>query len=174
VSGPRTPSSARRTRPSGQALVELALVLPVFLMMLFGIIDGARLVVGYNTVSQAAREGARRAVVQAPFIGKMGAQCTAPVCPSVTAFRTNVVAAASSQAIIVGPILTENTFIACTSVASAPTGNWVTPNNNCSTANAAGNVVSVRIVAGLTPITPIISSLIPSVTLASSATMALP
>ena len=46
----------------GQArrLVEFALVLPVFLLMLFGLIDVGRYVYMNSVLSQAAREGARR------------------------------------------------------------------------------------------------------------------
>jgi Flp pilus assembly protein TadG len=40
-------------------LVEFALVLPVFLLMFFGLIDIGRYVYTANALSQAAREGAR-------------------------------------------------------------------------------------------------------------------
>ena len=43
----------------GQALVEFALVLPIFLLLLFGLIDVGRLVYTWNALNQAAREGAR-------------------------------------------------------------------------------------------------------------------
>jgi len=45
-----------------QALIEFALVSPVLLLLLFGIIDIGRAVFYYDTVSHAAREGARVAV----------------------------------------------------------------------------------------------------------------
>jgi Flp pilus assembly protein TadG len=45
-----------------QALIEFALVSPVLLMLLFGIVDIGRAVFYYNTVNHAAREGARIAV----------------------------------------------------------------------------------------------------------------
>ena len=47
----------RRTR--GQALVEFALVLPIFLIILFGIIDFGRYVYTANAISNGTREGAR-------------------------------------------------------------------------------------------------------------------
>jgi Flp pilus assembly protein TadG len=47
----------------GQALVEFALVIPIFLLMLFGILDLGRAVYAYSTLNNAAREGARVAVV---------------------------------------------------------------------------------------------------------------
>ena len=60
----------RRSTARGQALVEFALVLPVFLMLLFGLIDGGRYVFMNNVQSQAAREGARVAAAEASWIGK--------------------------------------------------------------------------------------------------------
>ena len=47
----------------GQSLVELALTLPVILLMLFGIIELGRAFLIYSEVSNAAREGARCGVV---------------------------------------------------------------------------------------------------------------
>jgi hypothetical protein len=44
---------------SGQALVEFALILPIFLILLFGIIDFGRYVYTANSLNNAAREGAR-------------------------------------------------------------------------------------------------------------------
>jgi len=46
----------------GQALVEFGLVSIVFLTMVFGIIDFARLMQSWVTVQYAAREGARYAL----------------------------------------------------------------------------------------------------------------
>lgn len=55
----------RRTRHSvrGQSLVEFALVLPLFLLLIFGIIDLGRGVFAYNAIQNAAREGVRVAIV---------------------------------------------------------------------------------------------------------------
>ena len=54
---------ARRRRFPGQALVEFALVFPLFAVIFFGIIDLGRGIYMYNGVSQAAREIARSASV---------------------------------------------------------------------------------------------------------------
>lgn len=54
--------STRRNR-AGQALVEFALVIPVFLLLLVGLFDLGRAVFAYNTLTNAAREGARLAIV---------------------------------------------------------------------------------------------------------------
>jgi hypothetical protein len=51
------------TTTRGQTLVEFALILPVFILILVGIFDGGRLVFAYHTVNNAAREGGREATV---------------------------------------------------------------------------------------------------------------
>jgi Flp pilus assembly protein TadG len=51
------------TRQSGQAMVEFALILPVLLLILLGIIDGGRLVYAYNDIANAAREAGRTAII---------------------------------------------------------------------------------------------------------------
>lgn len=61
---PRSTSrSRRRRRTRGQSLVEFALVLPVFLMILSGIMDMGFLLYSRMTVINAAREGARVATI---------------------------------------------------------------------------------------------------------------
>lgn len=52
-----------RPRDRGAAAVETALVLPLLLMLVFGIIDFGRLLNAQLTVSAAAREGARAAAI---------------------------------------------------------------------------------------------------------------
>ena len=55
--------SVRVTRSRGQSLVEFALVLPVFMVLLMALLDFGRVVFAQNTVAQAAREAARFAAV---------------------------------------------------------------------------------------------------------------
>jgi hypothetical protein len=55
--------SSRRRDQRGQALMEFAIVLPVFLAILLGMIDIGRGVWANNTVANAAREAARYASV---------------------------------------------------------------------------------------------------------------
>lgn len=52
-----------RNRDRGQALVEFALIVPIFLLILFGIFDVGRAIYAFNTINQAAREAARLAIV---------------------------------------------------------------------------------------------------------------
>lgn len=49
----------------GQALTEVALVLPLFFAMVFGVIDIGRVIWANDVVANAAREGARFASVHA-------------------------------------------------------------------------------------------------------------
>lgn len=48
-----------RPRARGQAMLELALILPVFLLILMAIVEAGRLLLIYSSVSSASREAAR-------------------------------------------------------------------------------------------------------------------
>ncbi len=54
----------RRDRGRGQALTEFALVIPIFMLILGGIIDAGFMLYSRMSVINAAREGARAAVTQ--------------------------------------------------------------------------------------------------------------
>lgn len=47
----------------GQAMVEFALVAPIFFLLLFVVIEGGRFIFYYETLNNATREGARYAIV---------------------------------------------------------------------------------------------------------------
>ncbi len=51
-----------RGRHSGQSMVEFAVLAPVFFILLLGTIDLGRAIYIYNSISDAAREGARAAI----------------------------------------------------------------------------------------------------------------
>lgn len=48
---------------AGQDLVEYALVLPLLLLLIFGIVEFSLVFMDYNTIANAAREGARAATL---------------------------------------------------------------------------------------------------------------
>jgi Flp pilus assembly protein TadG len=50
-------------RARGQALVEFALIVPLFFTLLFGIIEVGRFIFYYEILNNATREGARYAIV---------------------------------------------------------------------------------------------------------------
>lgn len=54
----------RGNKQSGQSMVEFALVVPVFLVLMAGLLDGCRLLFTYNELQEAARVGARWAAVE--------------------------------------------------------------------------------------------------------------
>jgi len=52
-----------KNRTRGQTLVEFALILPIFVLVLVGIFDFGRAVYAYNTISNASREAVRIGIV---------------------------------------------------------------------------------------------------------------
>ena len=171
----------------GQSLVETALVLPIFLLILFGLVDVGRLVYTNSMTSQAAREGARLASVQARWIGATTADdvgCVASaaaitslnpgahVCPAdVATMRANIQAAANSELVAAGQIAVTNVYVRCDAAdATAPTGAWT--GASC-TSSDIGDQVSVRVVLTYVPLTPIVGPMLGSIVLSGSATMAI-
>jgi Flp pilus assembly protein TadG len=65
----RMSSRHLRVAAHGQAAAEFATVLMLFLILTFAIIQMAELVLAYNTVCEAAREGARAAIVHGEGTG---------------------------------------------------------------------------------------------------------
>ena len=61
-----TPVSTGRRTTSGQALAEFTIAATVFILLLFGVMELALGVYYYNTVSSAAREAVRYAIVHSP------------------------------------------------------------------------------------------------------------
>ena len=57
------PSGRRSTRKRGQAMVEFAMVLPIFMLVLSGVCDFGFMLYQRMTVINAAREGARAAAM---------------------------------------------------------------------------------------------------------------
>jgi Flp pilus assembly protein TadG len=53
----------RRWNERGQELVEFALVFPLLMLLVLGIIDFSVVVFSYNTIANAAREGVRYGIV---------------------------------------------------------------------------------------------------------------
>jgi len=178
----------------GQGLVEVALVLPIFLLVIFGLFDVGMLVYTNSTLSQAARESARVASTEAGWVGVPGDGCVddpsgigagnpgAHVCPpDPTSLKDDVVDAANRMAVALGQITA--VYVSCNDGSEAdpvPSGTWTDApggggngcHNSLGEANgSSGDFVSVRIEYTHQPITPVIGSLIGSVLLSGSATM---
>ena len=77
-----------RQSEGGQSLIEFALILPLFLLLVTGLFDVARAVFQENTLAYAAREGTRYAIVH-------GSGSADPVWPGNTTPVVNVVRSAA-------------------------------------------------------------------------------
>ena len=129
---------SRRPGQEGQGLVEFAMVLPVFVLAVFGLFDVGRLVYVNSTLSQAAREGARLAATEAAWIGLAENGCVADesaigsgnpgahVCPvSHSAFDAHIASAVNRMAVSVGPLAAVHVSCNEGSVSDpAPSGAW--------------------------------------------------
>ena len=81
-----------------QSLVEFALVLPLFLLIVTGIFDVARAVWQENTLAYASREGTRYAIVHGAAGNPIVGPCTTCLNP-VSNNLSNVVNAVTSNAV---------------------------------------------------------------------------
>ena len=54
---------AHRSRQRGQELVEYAITLPLFLLLVMGILDMGRATYYYSAIHNSAREGARYGII---------------------------------------------------------------------------------------------------------------
>ena len=159
----------------GQSLVEFALVIPLFLLILFGVVDAGRYVYMNSVLSQAAREGARLAAVEASWLGNPTSdpscnQPGGPVCPAnLAALTTDATNAANRMVAPFGSV--SNLYLSCNPSGSAPTGAWTSGTACTTNSGATGNVVSVRVVLTFTPLTPIIAQVMGTITTSGSATM---
>jgi Flp pilus assembly protein TadG len=151
-----------------QALIEFALISPVLLLLLFGIVDIGRAVFYYDTMGHAAREGARTAVqasdqlptnanVLATVIAQLaGIQASAP-CPQ------GPISSGTPPANTAWVYVTEpgpSSSIETNPPMNAPGGEYsAAATGSCSAANpAAGNApLQVTIRFNLVLITPVIA-----------------
>lgn len=101
-----------RRRERGAAAVEFAIVLPILLLFLAGIIDFGRAMYTQAIVTNAAREGARAAVVNANASARATAAATpltvavaAGTCPAVGGPAANVTVTVTTDFdwILIGP-----------------------------------------------------------------------
>ncbi len=160
----------RRRTPGqeSQALIEFALISPLLLLLIFGIIDIGRAVFYYDTLDHAAREGARAAVK---------AQTTLPTNASVlSTVIAQVVGVSVTEPCPQGPVSSgtppNNAAWLYITEAPAPTSFEASPPMNapggeypaagtgsCNPINPAGNNESLQVTIrmNLVLITPIIS-----------------
>ncbi len=137
----------RRQRTRGQALVEFALALPIFLMMMMAVFDLGRMIYMYNGVAEAARELSR---VTSVHPGTPGALGSTPQTAAVLATQKGLI-----------PSLGDPTFTCVDIDGSSITDTCV-----------AGMQVKVVIKAPYQPVTPILS-MVGNILLASSSTFSI-
>lgn len=164
---------ARRGGQRSQSMVEFALVAPVLLLLIFGIIDFGRVIYEYVTINQAVNEGARVAIRDSPVL---------PTNSNVeTAVRVHAVDVVLSNPCPNGPITSvappaNSGWIFITepsppstveslspSLENAPGGQtWANSTASCSATNPAHShaPLQVTIRYSFVPITPMIGDLI--------------
>lgn len=126
-----------RRKTKGQSLVEMALILPMMLLLLFAIIDMGYYLYGYSTIYQAARNGADTASGLPPGVSKVAPARATPDTsdPCVAAIMTRIQADAS-----LFPDLTSG---------------GSTISINYPGTRALGQTIEVRIIYNIQPLTPL-------------------
>lgn len=145
-------SKPGRSGSGGQALVEFALVFPIFALLMLGLVDIGRYVYVSNTVNEGAREGAR--------VGSVSG--FTQDCPGVTS-RAQCI-----QQVAVGRMASlPSTTVLSTCVHSTGIGPESLPADNC----GPGDTLTVTLSTPFSFFTPLIGSLIGSPTLTGQATI---
>jgi hypothetical protein len=115
-----------RSDQRGQTLIEFAILLPVLLMMIMGVLDIGRIVWANDMISNAAREGARYAIVHGASkltacpVGPPGVDTVIPAasasCPHPSPSKESIRDAARNWAIAAGHTVTVHVCygISCT------------------------------------------------------------
>jgi hypothetical protein len=133
----RRSARVARERQRGQTLVEFALVLIPFLLLLMGIFDLGRGIYTYNAASQAAREIARSASVDF----QRGA--------SAVGTSSDTIKVINTQRRLVPGLTAAGISISCVDVQDGPLS---PPGRGC----RAGDFVRVRISVSYSPVTPLL------------------
>ena len=82
----------KQTTRRGQAVVELALILPILMLILMGIVEFGRIFMAHQTIANAAREGARTAVLPTSTMSDVSATISAYMTAAGLTGSTNTTA----------------------------------------------------------------------------------
>ncbi len=151
----------RHAAARGQALVEFCLVVMVFFLMFFAVVDFGRAVYAYNTVSESARQAARLAIVDQTIGNVQTRAIQAAPALSLTNADVDVCfksAGAAAWAATNGPVKCVG------SGSSAP---------SCGSPYEAGCFAVVTVRSHFSAITPVIGDLIKDFTLESTSVEAI-
>lgn len=137
----------------GVVAVELAVILPVALLFLLGIMEGGRILSAWVVLSNEAREAARYGAITDYYVNGSGQYVS--YCGNLSAWQTNVKSFATNN---VGQVL------ATSNLAFNPA-----PSLDCST----GIPTSATVVLdySMTTVTPLIQAVLPSATVKTTSTM---
>jgi Flp pilus assembly protein TadG len=149
---------SRRRGAPGQGLVEFALVFPLIILLLMGIFDLGRAIYAYNTVANAARQGARVAAVNQVVSANTQCDEDRPVEDPLNP-DWSIKACAASSAIALGIPTT-----AVTVSYSVPPGTTLT----CGSPLNVGCIANVTVTYSWRAITPIIGNLVGPITMTST------
>ncbi|MFL5681139.1 MAG: TadE/TadG family type IV pilus assembly protein [Chloroflexota bacterium] len=139
-----------RQRSRGQALAEFALVLPIFVVVIFGIIDMGRYVYDWNALNEASRAAAR--------VGSVA--LWPPVCNGLT--REACVKQVAKSRLTAVPIALTDVTVQCQRK-SVSGGTYLgVSTNNCggTVPWRANDLMTVTITRRFTLLTPIIGQLL--------------
>jgi len=117
-----TPRGRAGRKRSGATAVEMAFVLPVVLLFLLGSMEVAQVMYAYGTVSEAARGGARYAIVH-------GASASSPVGPTANDATVETVTRSYAPALDPNRVTVTSSWGAGTNDATSPV--TVTVTYNC-------------------------------------------
>lgn len=156
---PRVSGSGSCSPRLGQALVEFAFVLPVFLLLVYSIIEFGRYVYTVQILNNAAREGARYAIVH----GSTSLCPSGPILGGATSCDPsgdNVIAVVRSNAVgVFGGNITFPSVSGCPTTPTDPC--W--PNDN-----GRGFLVTVQVRTTFSPLLPVP---LPPITVDGSSTL---
>ncbi len=152
----------RRRGERGQAIVEVALILPIFILILVGLFDIGRAVYAFNTISNASREGVRVAIVDqdCAYIRDQAVQRAVSLgltASDVTIYVWDPTAATSGDFTSASSIANHRQDCG---VASPPGSTYECQQSDSSATIIVGCVIEVTIHYQYTAATPVIGSLI--------------
>src|SRR5215212_508256 len=135
-------------RTDGQSMVEMALLLPFLLLVIFGIIDMGYYIYGYASIYQAARNGAEKAAELPPF-----PRFVAPLragAPDATETCVSNILAATQAVAGQFPDLTNGS-----NAANTITINYPAVNSSGEPLRSLGSPIEISINYQLRPLTPL-------------------
>lgn len=144
-------------RETGATLVEFAIMLPLFLLLIFGIVDWSRYMIGQNSINSVARESAR----YGSAVGDNGSGT--PYFADCTGIRDAGYVAAHTISVNRADITVEYDDGAGGSVATCPDGSAVDP-----ALISSGDRVIVTVSAPFSFVTPLVGDFFGPTTLTSS------